>query len=53
MYMTDQPLRIWRFFKHPVTLVVQRVHASDEAYIKTLLKWIWEEIDEPDDWVKP
>jgi hypothetical protein len=48
--MTDTE---WRWFKHPVTLSVQRVRVDDEAYIKLLLRWTWEEIDEPDDWVKP
>ncbi len=43
----------WQFFRHPDTLAVQRVHVSDEAYIKMLLKYTWEEIDEPEDWVKP
>ena len=40
----------WQFFRHPVTLAVQRVRSDDEAYIKMLLKWTWMEIVKPPDW---
>ncbi len=43
----------WLFFQHPDTLAVQRIRSDDEAYIKMLLKYTWEEIEKPDDWVKP
>ena len=40
----------WQFFRHPVTLAVQRVRSDDKIYIRAMLKWRWVEIEKPDDW---
>ncbi len=38
----------WRYFKHPVTGLVQRIHHDHTGHIVILLKHGWEEIEEPD-----
>ena len=40
---------IWRYFRHPDTGQVQRIHQEHTGHIVILLKHGWEEIEEPDD----
>jgi len=39
---------IWRYFRHPRTETVQRIHHTHKGHIDVLLKHGWEEVEKPD-----
>ena len=40
---------MWRYFRHPGTGQVQRIHHEHKGHIEVLLKHGWVEIEEPAD----
>ncbi len=37
--------KIWRYYKHPVTDQIQRIHHTHKGHIDVLLKYGWVEVE--------